>query len=111
MIYKGSCHCGDINFEITSNLAVIKQCNCSICKRKFAKMIIIPKNHLKITKGEENLSSYKFGTNVATHFFCKKCGIYTHHYRKSDPTGAGVNSGCIDNIDPFSISSEVLNNK
>ena len=111
MIYKGSCHCGSITLEIESDLSVIKQCNCSICRRKNAKMCIIPKDQLKITKGEDNLSLYEFGTKIAKHFFCKTCGIYTHHYRKSDPNGAGVNIGCLKDIDPFTITSEVLNNK
>ena len=111
MIYKGSCHCGSIAFEIESDLSVVKQCNCSICRRKNAKMNIIPKDKLKITKGEDNLSLYEFGTKIGKHFFCKTCGIYTHHFRKSDPNGAGVNIGCLEDVDPFTINSEVLDNK
>ena len=111
MIYKGSCHCGSIAFEIESDLSVVKQCNCSICRRKNAKMSIIPKDKLNITKGEDNLSLYEFGTKIAKHFFCKTCGIYTHHFRKSDPNGAGVNIGCLEDVDPFTINSEVLDNK
>ena len=38
---------------------------------------------------------------IAEHFFCKICGIYTHHNRRSDPNGAAANIGCIDAIDPF----------
>ena len=26
---KGSCHCGTVNFEVDTDLEVIKQCNCS----------------------------------------------------------------------------------
>ena len=111
MIYKLSCHCGSVELTFESDLSVIKQCNCSICKRKFAKMNILPKDSIKSIKGENNLSFYQFGTNLAKHFFCKICGIYTHHNRKSDPDGIGINIGCIDEIDPFSIDSDVLNNK
>ena len=82
-----------------------------MCKRKNAKMNILPKESIKSIHGEENLSLYQFGTNVAKHFFCKKCGIYTHHYRKSDPNGIGINIGCIDEIDSFSVYSDILDNK
>ena len=111
MIYKGSCHCNAVNFEIDTDLSVIKQCNCSICVRKQAKMGIESKDKLKITKGENNLTLYQFGTNVAKHYFCKTCGIYTHHGRKSDPNGIGFNTGCLENISPFDLKSEILNNK
>ena len=32
------------------------------------------------------------------HYFCKACGIYTHHIRRSDPSVYGVNMGCYDDI-------------
>ena len=30
--------------------------------------------------------------------FCKSCGIYTHHIRRSDPSLYCVNIGCFDDI-------------
>ena len=101
MKYTGSCHCGSIKFEIDSDLEKIVQCNCSICIKRNAKMIMIPKENFKLLDGLENLSLYQFNTEIAKHFFCKKCGIYTHHNRKSDPNGMGVNLGCIDDVDPM----------
>ena len=111
MLYIGTCHCKSVEIEVETDLSIIKQCNCSMCKRKNAKMNILPKENLKVTKGEDNLSVYQFGTNVAKHFFCKICGIYTHHQRKSDPNGIGVNIGCFDEVDSFSFESDVLDNK
>ena len=111
MIYKGSCHCGMVNFEIETDLKNIKQCNCSICKRKYVKMGMAKKEQIKVTKGSDNLALYQFGSNIAKHYFCKTCGIYTHHSRKSDPNGIGFNIGCLEDIDPFKHNSEVLDNK
>ena len=84
MKHTGSCHCGSIKFEIDSDLEKIVQCNCSICIKRNAKMIMIPKENFKLLEGSENLSLYQFNTEIAKHFFCKKCGIYTHHNRKSE---------------------------
>ena len=111
MLHKGSCHCKSVEIEVETDLSIIKQCNCSMCKRKNAKMNILPKENLKVIKGEDHLSVYQFGTNIAKHFFCKTCGIYTHHQRKADPNGIGVNIGCFDEVDSFSVESEVLDNK
>ena len=111
MKYKVKCHCGNVELNIESDLSIIKQCNCSICKRKNAKMNILPKEAIVSISGEENLSTYQFGTNIAKHYFCKNCGIYTHHQRKSDPNGIGVNIGCIDDIDSFQYAADVLDMK
>ena len=100
-----------IRDSLETDLKIIKQCNCSICKRKNAKMNILPKDAIISISGEENLSTYQFGTNVAKHYFCKNCGIYTHHQRKSDPNGIGVNIGCIDDIDSFQYDADVLDMK
>ena len=111
MNYEVKCHCGKVKLNIESDLNIIKQCNCSICKRKNAKMNILPKDAIISISGEENLSTYQFGTNIAKHYFCKNCGIYTHHQRKSDPNGIGVNIGCIDDIDSFQYDADVLDMK
>ncbi|MBX4144838.1 GFA family protein, partial [Ralstonia pickettii] len=38
MIYRGSCHCGDVKFEAEGDLQGVMACNCSICRRKGALM-------------------------------------------------------------------------
>ena len=101
MLHKGSCHCKAIEFEIDSDLEKKMQCNCSICIRKNAKMIMVPKSNFKLLKGKEDLSLYQFNLNLAEHFFCKHCGIYTHHNRRTDPNGMGINLGCLDDVDPL----------
>ncbi len=35
---------------------------------------------------------------IAKHYFCKICGIYTHHVWRSDPSVYGVNIRCFDEI-------------
>ena len=111
MKYNLKCHCGKVHIEIKTDLSNIKQCNCSICKRKNAKMNLISKDSIKIISGKDNLSSYKFNTMIAEHFFCKTCGIYTHHNRRTDPDGVGVNIGCIDDIDSFEYEADLADMK
>ena len=52
-------------------------------------------------RGEDQLSSYRFNTGRAQHFFCSTCGIYTHHQRRSNPGQYGVNVACLDGVSPF----------
>ncbi|WP_411232864.1 GFA family protein [Marivita sp. S0852] len=60
----------------------------------------MPLNQLRIIKGAENLSIYSFGTHTAKHHFCKTCGIYTHHQRRSNPNEYGINMGAIEGVNP-----------
>jgi hypothetical protein len=54
-----------------------------------------------IIAGADKLTSYRFNTGTAEHFFCSVCGIYTHHQRRSNPNEYGVNVACLDGVSPF----------
>lgn len=51
-------------------------------------------------RGQEALTLYQFGTGTAKHWFCRICGIYTHHQRRSNPQEYGVNLACLAGINP-----------
>ena len=92
---KGKCHCGSVKFEIKTNIQGLRRCNCSICSRKGFVMGTALIDELVITSGKEFLNTYKWNTKIAEHYFCKVCGIHTHHKRRSDPNQYGYNIGCI----------------
>ena len=52
MLYNLKCHCGAVELEANTDLKTIKQCNCSICIRKNAKMCMVTKDSIQIIKGE-----------------------------------------------------------
>ena len=107
---KLKCHCGQIEAEIKiENFSKILRCNCSICKRKGAIMSMVKNEDFKITKGKDKLKLYQFHTNVAKHFFCLNCGIYTHHNPRSNPSMTGFNLGCIDELDTFKLNDIPIN--
>jgi hypothetical protein len=56
---------------------------------------------LEVTSGAEALTLYQFNTGTAKHYFCSRCGIYTHHQRRSDPSRLGVNAACLEGVSPF----------
>ena len=106
-----TCHCRQVEAEIKipDKLEKVIKCNCSICKRKGGFMAMVKNEDFKITKGKEKLSLYQFHSNVAKHYFCSNCGIYTHHNPRSNPSMTGFNLGCIDSIDTFKIENTGLN--
>ena len=99
-----TCHCKEVQIELKLNNGIeeMVRCNCSLCKRRGYVMANIKLENLKIIKGKDKLSIYKFGKKQhAEHFFCKICGIYTHHRSYTNPKNYEYNVACIDDIDTF----------
>ena len=96
---RGKCHCGAVRFEVKTSIKNLRRCNCSICSRKGFVMGTALLEEFTITIGKEYLTSYKWNTKVAEHYFCKICGINTHHKRRSDPNQFGYNIGCIEGFE------------
>lgn len=101
-IKTGTCHCGAVEFQVTleDGLQNLRRCNCSLCRRKGAIMAAVPLQSLRVTRGADNLALYQWNTKTAKHYFCKTCGIYTHHARRSNPNEYGFNIGCFNEVDP-----------
>jgi hypothetical protein len=98
----GRCHCGSVVLDITlsDGLSTARRCDCSFCSRRGAIAVTAPLGGVKILQGSENLTLYQFNTNTAQHWFCKTCGIYTHHQRRSNPNECGVNVAILVGINP-----------
>ena len=103
--YLGSCHCGGVRFEVETEfpLGPYFRCNCSLCSRKSAVMGAAPRTALKVTAGQELLSTYTWNTHEAQHYFCKVCGIYRHHAMRGETMTVGLNMACIEGLDVFAL--------
>ncbi len=101
--YKGSCHCGAVQFEIETDFPELTMCDCSICRKKNALMVKVHERQFTLLAGEESLTEYQFHTKTARHFFCKVCGIYPFHRKRVTPDNLGINVFCLDGFDPQGI--------
>jgi hypothetical protein len=105
--HRLSCHCGDVVLELDLPDGIVdaRRCNCSMCRRRGAVVASVPLSGIRIVQGDDSLALYQFNTHTAKHYFCKRCGIYTHHQRRSVPTEYGYNVGCLEGVDPFELGS------
>ncbi|NDA08200.1 MAG: GFA family protein [Alphaproteobacteria bacterium] len=108
---NGSCHCGKVVFAVPADtdFSQGRRCDCSLCRRRWAVMASVPKDELNVISGEDNLGCYTWNTGTARHYFCKTCGIYTHHLRRSDPNEYGINITCFDHVDMKAYDGAVIN--
>lgn len=101
MKYKGSCHCGQVAFEVEGEISEVMECNCSICSRKGALMWFAPREKMRLLTPEENLATYTFGKHAIKQRFCPRCGIHPFG-EGTDPAGspmAAINVRCLEDFD------------
>ena len=100
---EGACHCGTVRFRVKllDGLKTARRCTCSYCRMRGAVTVSAKAGNIFFHAGEEALTLYRFNTGVAEHYFCSKCGIYTHHRRRSNPTQCGINVACLAGVSPF----------
>ncbi len=63
MLYRGSCHCGNIAFEVDGEIEAVVVCNCSICSRKGALLWAVPRSNLRLTTPEDGIGRYIFNNH------------------------------------------------
>ena len=101
MKYTGGCHCGRIAFEVEGKIERVMECNCSICSKRGSLLWFAPREKLRLSTPEANLSTYTFNRHVIRHHFCATCGCAPFAEGK-DPKGveqAAVNVRCLDGVD------------
>jgi len=101
--YSGSCHCGNVAFTVSSEMKELTTCDCSLCVKKNALMLKIHEADFKLHTDWDKLGLYEWNTEVAKHYFCKNCGIYTFHRKRAAPDHFGVNVFCLDDVDVSAI--------
>ncbi|MFI2811720.1 GFA family protein [Microbulbifer zhoushanensis] len=110
-VHLARCHCGAVELELQLPDGVVdpRRCDCSLCRRRGAIMASVPLAAIRIRKGEADLRLYQFNTHTARHYFCGRCGIYTHHQRRSSPGEYGFNVGCLDGVNPADLEEVPTN--
>jgi hypothetical protein len=58
--YQGSCHCGRMRYKVTTELASIIACNCSICTKRGAFWAFVGADQFVLQSGEDELTDYQF---------------------------------------------------
>ncbi len=105
--YRGSCHCGAVQFEADLDLTQSTyRCNCSICRRTRFWPAVAREDGFRLLAGGGDLTKYLFNTRKNEHYFCRHCGVRAFGIGTETPIGKmyGVNLGCIDALDEEALS-------
>ena len=111
--HQGSCHCGKVKYEVTTDLSGVIECNCSICSRAGYLLTFVPESQFKLLAGADELTDYQFNKHHIHHVFCKTCGIHSFA-QGSDGKGnamKAVNVRCLEGADLAALKIKKVDGK
>src|SRR2546430_2034036 len=71
---KGSCHCGNTQFEVNEAPSDVTRCTCSLCSKRGALWAYYTPAQFRLTSPPENVATYLWGSRTVKHTFCASCG-------------------------------------
>ena len=106
MLIKGSCHCGNIAYELdwTPDPVEIpaRACGCSFCVKHGGVWTSCPTGALEVLyRDPARVTKYAFGTKTADFHICTACGavpVVTSEINGQSYAVVSVNA--MDNVDP-----------
>lgn len=112
--HTGGCQCGNVRFEVTTDIKEVIACNCSRCGRLGSLLAFAPAANFKLLKGEDATTEYQFNKHVIHHLFCSTCGIQSYARGKRPGDGAdmvAVNARCLDDVDIETLTIKMVDGR
>ncbi|MCW9014065.1 MAG: GFA family protein [Gammaproteobacteria bacterium] len=98
-MYKGSCLCGKVTFEIHEQIKNIVYCHCSLCRKAqgsaFAANGNVSRDGFSFKSGQQALTEYQASPGHSK-FFCKHCGSPIMSTNSATPDKIRVRLGTIE---------------
>ncbi|TKA61467.1 hypothetical protein B0A49_12575 [Cryomyces minteri] len=111
--YKGSCHCGQMEWTAKLDTAEHVLCHCDTCKRlgggPYSCNQIIPKEDLRIFRGVPKVYVYTgaSGKNVNC-YYCGNCTSHVYHHQDAMPDKVIVRTLLLDGGDAMPATGEIF---
>ena len=94
----GNCLCGEVVYQLNSDIKTIVFCHCSRCRKQtgtaFNASAIIKKTDLTFIRGESNIKIY--ASNGVNRHFCSNCGSHIFSVRDNDSNTYRLRIGLIN---------------
>ncbi|KAJ5325315.1 uncharacterized protein N7506_008417 [Penicillium brevicompactum] len=97
----GSCLCGNLKYEFTSEPVTKATCHCLSCRKISGSTntlnLLLPEDKLQVTRGSptKHTSMHESGLNLTVHF-CNECGCAIYKTHEKFPGMVVVLAGTLD---------------
>ena len=72
MAIKGSCHCGNTQFEVSEQPSSVTRCTCSLCSKRGALWAYYTPAQFRLLSPSVNVATYLWGGRTVKHHFCAR---------------------------------------
>ncbi|GAO15232.1 uncharacterized protein UV8b_04215 [Ustilaginoidea virens] len=101
MTTKGSCACGEVQFQFTGEPATTALCHCRDCQKwtggAYTSNAVVPRASFSVTKGSpKTWDAVGSSGKINKHFFCGDCGSGLYTELEVMPDMACVKAGTLD---------------
>lgn len=98
-MYEGSCLCGGIAYEITSELGEFGYCHCTSCRKAsgsaHAANAPVERRHVRWKRGSELVREFESSPGKLR-AFCSRCGSPLYAYLTKTPEQLRIRLGSLD---------------
>lgn len=106
--YQGSCHCGNVKFEVDLDLAEGGgKCNCTICRKTRNWSASVKPEAFRLSSDPSATTDY--ARNGMVHWpFCTTCGVRPYSHGDIPEAGGpfvAVQLACLDGIDDEALAA------
>ena len=105
--YSGSCHCGGVSVEYTSQIPPqeiqVRECQCRFCRVHGGLAVSDINGHVRFTEHRQGiLRRYRFAKKTCDFLLCNECGVYMGAVMQSGDEAYGiVNTRVLDRVAEF----------
>ncbi len=104
--FRGSCICGQLQFEADIDPTKATMCNCTLCQKLGSRGLNGKPEQLRVLSDESTHG--RFGSELAARFFCKTCGTFCYGRGDIPELGGPFVSININTLDDFDASEASL---
>ena len=105
-MFKGSCLCGDVRYEVRGDLGEFGCCHCTSCRKAsgsaFGANSPVDRERFTLLSGEASLREYESSPGKLR-VFCSRCGSPLYAYLRRTPEILRLRLGALDT--PFHSSA------
>lgn len=109
--FTGGCLCGNIAYEVTTNLKKFYFCHCKQCQKitgsAFASNLLTKPSEIHWLKGQALLKRFDYPDRSFTKVFCQKCGSGLPFLNASGSTLL-IPAGSLDHAPKLSVDHNIF---
>ena len=103
--HQGSCHCGDVRYEVTLDASQGSRCNCTICTKLGTTGALVKPAAFTLLSDESKLAMYSRHPEIARRYYCARCHVQCFGKGHLEQLGGDFVSVNLNTLDDWDVAT------